>query len=161
MPAILCICDIYRSRRIRADTNNAKPPWGPEWQSYRRSVSGANCTFVALWMLAILRSRYSRDIRWFVRFLPLCFYSFRKVSNRIHDCPENHRIWKVVKVNHICPASKSLTAEYRILNQVLSLKFCMHYSNLVWCIRIVVRNHFYSFFLLTIQYVTNINWSRI
>lgn len=62
----------------------------PEWQSYRRSVSSANCTSVALWMLAILRSRYSRDTRWFVRSLPLCFYSIRKVLNRIHDCPGNH-----------------------------------------------------------------------
>lgn len=70
------------------------------WQSYRRSVSGANCTFVALWMLAILRSRCPRDTRWFVRFLPLRFYSLRRVSNHIHNWPENRRIRKLVSQSH-------------------------------------------------------------
>lgn len=80
--AIWCVRDIYCSRRIRANTNNAKPPRG-SWVTKLLSF----CKWrklhlrVALWMLAILRSRYSRDTRWSVRFLPLCFYSFRKVES--------------------------------------------------------------------------------
>lgn len=43
----------------------------------------------------------AREIaRWFVRFLPLRFYSLRKVSNRIHNWPENRRIRKLVSQSH-------------------------------------------------------------
>lgn len=79
-----------RARRIIQ--NHYEAPKG--WQSYRRSVSGANCSFVALWMLAIYRSRYPVICAFPFPSLPValsCTYFLRKVSNRIYSCPENRR----------------------------------------------------------------------
>lgn len=96
----------------------------PAWQSYRRSVSGANCSFVALWMLAIRCSRYSV----ICAFPPVALsfmYFLRKVSNRIYSCPKNRRIWKLISQLHSSSFEVARCSMYlkRAIFSALLLKF--------------------------------------
>lgn len=112
--------------RARIGTNNTKPPEAPGWQSYRRSVSGANCTFVALWTLAqfsvTLDTR--RDSRVICAFPPsaCAFIASEKVAkSHSYNCPENHPDTKTRKsITFVSPPSHSpsLSVVYSI-NQFL------------------------------------------